>query len=159
MPNNSPPPKNTEKILIVDDEPNALEIFSRQLEDDFNIKTAKSAEAALRELKTFKYDIVLTDVVMPEMDGLEFLKVVKEKWPSTSILMISGKSSIENAVKAMKLGAEDFIEKPVEDLDIFKFKIERILRSKRQQAEIHRLKDIVDKGFDRNKVIGNSLPL
>ena len=159
MPNNLDKIQNKEKILIVDDEPDALDIFSRQLQNDFNVDITKSAESALKKLEKAKYDIILSDVVMPGMNGLEFLRIVKEKWPNISVLMISGKSSIEKAVEAMKLGAEEFIEKPVEDLDILKLKIERILKSKQQQAEIHRLRNIVRTGLDRNKVIGNSLHL
>ncbi|MEA2103491.1 MAG: sigma-54 dependent transcriptional regulator [Candidatus Cloacimonadota bacterium] len=159
MPNNLDKIQNKKKILIVDDEPDALDIFSRQLQNDFNVDITKSAESALKKLEKDKYDIILSDVVMPGMNGLEFLRIVKEKWPNISVLMISGKSSIEKAVEAMKLGAEEFIEKPVEDLDILKLKIERILKSKQQQAEIHRLRNIVRRGLDRNKVIGNSLHL
>ena len=144
-------------ILIVDDEQDAIEIFSRQLEDDYNIETANSAEIALEKLSKRPYQIVMTDVVMPNMDGIELMKRIKAKWSHVSIIMISGKASIETAVKAMKLGAEDFIEKPVEDLDLIKMTIERILKAKWQAEEIKRLRTLIEDDFNRKKILGNSL--
>ncbi|MBS3742206.1 MAG: sigma-54-dependent Fis family transcriptional regulator [Candidatus Cloacimonetes bacterium] len=144
------------KILIVDDEPDALDIFGRHLGQSYQIDTSNSAANALTKLDNKNYDIVLSDVVMPGKDGLELLKIIKDRWPATSVLMISGKSSIEKAVEAMKIGADDFIEKPVEDLDILKIKIDKVLKEKEQQKEIKRLKNIVATSFDKGKIIGNS---
>ena len=111
------------KILIVDDEQDALDIFSRQLKDDYDIDTAISATSALEKLKKNNYHITMTDVVMPGIDGIELMQEIKKQWPHISVVVISGKASIEMAVKAMKLGAEDFIEKPVEDLELLKLMI------------------------------------
>jgi DNA-binding NtrC family response regulator len=149
--------KKKANILIVDDEQDAIDIFSRPLIHEYNIVTANSAEEALHRLKESAFHIVMTDVVMPNMDGIELMKQIKLFWPQTSIVMISGKASIETAVKAMKLGAEDFIEKPVEDLDLIKLTIERILKSKWQVEEIERLRTLIDQDFLRGKVIGNSI--
>lgn len=149
-------PKNP-RILIIDDEPDTLDIFRRHLENDFHIDTVESAFLALNKLKQNNYHIALTDLVMPGEDGLELLRKIKSDWPQTSVIVISGKASIEMAVKAMQLGAEEFIEKPVEDLQILRIKIMNILRSKWQNQEIARLRAILDSEFDRSHIVGNSL--
>ena len=146
-------------ILIVDDEKETLEIFSRQLSDDFDVDTVQSAYLALEMMKTKSYHIALTDLVMPGEDGLELLENIKKKWPNTAVIVISGKASIDMAVKAMKLGAEEFIEKPVEDLQILEYKIKNILKLKWQSEEIERLKAILAHEFDRSPIIGNSYPI
>lgn len=151
-------PKNP-RILIVDDEPDTLEIFHRQLEKDFLVDSVESAFMAVEMLKTRNYHVALTDLVMPGEDGLSLLKKIKKNWPQTSVIVISGRASIETAVQAMKLGAEEFIEKPVEDLEILELKIRNILRSKWQLEEIERLKSILNSEFDRSFIIGNSLPI
>lgn len=147
----------TANILIVDDEKDTREIFRRQLADDYIIDTAESALIAIEKLKNKTFQVALTDLVMPGEDGLELLKTIKEQWPHTAVMVISGKASIEMAVKAMKLGAEEFIEKPVEDLELLKIKIQHILKTRWQTEEIERLKAILAHEFDRTPIIGNSL--
>lgn len=149
--------KKRAKILIVDDEQDTCDIFRRQLEDDYEIETANSADLALEKLGKDTFHIAMADLVMPGIDGIELMKEIKKRWPYVSVIVISGKASIETAVEAMKSGAEDFIEKPVEDLDLLKLIIERILRLKWQTEEIERLRNILDYGFDRGNIIGNSL--
>ena len=149
----------TANILIVDDEKDTREIFRRQLADDYIIDTAESALVAIEKLNNKTFHVALTDLVMPGEDGLELLKTIKEQWPHTAVMVISGKASIEMAVKAMKLGAEEFIEKPVEDLELLKIKIQHILKTKWQTEEIERLKAILAHEFDRTPIIGNSLAI
>ena len=144
------------KILIVDDERDTRDIFSRNLEDEYLINTAESAKSALIKLENNSYQIVLSDLVMPGEDGLSLLKNIKDKWPEIAVMVISGKASIEMAVEAMKLGADEFIEKPVEDLDLLKLKIEKLLKAKWQTDEIKRLRSILNKEFDRSHIVGNS---
>ncbi|MCK4694117.1 MAG: response regulator, partial [Candidatus Cloacimonetes bacterium] len=144
------------KILIIDDEEDTLDIFRRQLEDEYEIDTADSAATAVEKLNINEYHIAMTDLVMPNEDGIELLKKIKEQWPHISVMVISGKASIEMAVEAMKLGADEFIEKPVEDLDLLKLMIEKILKAKWQIEEIDRLRRMLAQGFERTKIIGNS---
>ncbi|MCK5050855.1 MAG: sigma-54-dependent Fis family transcriptional regulator [Candidatus Cloacimonetes bacterium] len=147
------------KILIVDDEKDTRDIFRRHLEDEYIIDTADSAIVAIERLKNNSYQVALSDLVMPGEDGLSLLKNIKKKWPEIAVMVISGKASIEMAVEAMKLGADEFIEKPVEDLDLLKLKIEKLLRAKWQTDEIKRLRTILDKEFDRTHIVGNSLAI
>src|SRR6056297_3596626 len=101
------------RILVVDDEHFTREIFCRQLSDNYQVDEAESATKALEMIEKNAYQIVMTDLVMPGEDGMQLLKKIKANWPEISVVMISGKASIETAVQAMKLGAEELIEKPL----------------------------------------------
>ncbi len=150
---------NKAKILIVDDEKDTRDIFRRHLENEYTIDTAESVLIAVERLEHNSFQIVLSDLVMPGEDGLSLLKKIKKNWPEIAVMVISGKASIEMAVEAMKLGADEFIEKPVEDLDLLKIKIEKLLKTKWQTDEIKRLRTILDKEFDRTHIVGNSLAI
>ncbi len=145
------------KILIVDDEQDTLDIFRRHLEDEYIVDTAHSAEEALDRLSKESFHIAMTDMVMPGVDGIELLTRIKQRWPHVAVIVISGKATISMAVEAMKIGAEEFIEKPVEDLDLLKIIIEKIQKNRWQEEEIERLRNILANEFDRSKVVGNSL--
>lgn len=104
------------KILIVDDEPAICEILSSSLEDEeYKVKTKHDGISALETLKSFQPHIVLLDIWMPrgKLDGIELLKKVKTPENKTDFIIMSGHGNIETAVKAIKLGAWDFIEKPL----------------------------------------------
>ena len=146
-------------ILIVDDEQEAREIFYRLLKDDYNVESASSGKEALSKMQYSYYDIILSDVVMPDMDGIELLQKIKAKWPVSSVVMISGKASVQMSVKAMKLGADDFIEKPVEDLELLTMIIERIIKNQRQDREIKKLREIIEGKLNRENLVGSSIQI
>ena len=101
-------------ILIVDDESGIRESLSGVLEDEgYKASTAQSGEECLELLRKSHYDVVLLDIWMPGIDGLEVLEKIKEFEDRPEVVMISGHGSIESAVRATKLGAFDFIEKPL----------------------------------------------
>ncbi|MBI5097641.1 MAG: sigma-54-dependent Fis family transcriptional regulator [Nitrospirae bacterium] len=108
-------PKSTKaKVLIVDDEESILETLTGILEDEgHEVITASSGEKALMLFNESPPDLVLMDVWMPGMDGIETLKSIKEKSRDACVIMISGHSNIDTAVHAIKLGAYDFMEKPL----------------------------------------------
>ena len=102
------------RILIVDDEPELLTVFSRMLTNETHeVETAGSAEAALEILDRGSFDLVLTDLSMPRMDGFELLTRMRQRGDVTPTLVVSGAGTVEHAVRAIKLGALDFIEKPI----------------------------------------------
>jgi len=103
------------KILIVDDEVAICGVLSDSLSDDgFEVRTANDGLRGLNAINEFKPDIVLLDIWMPgDMDGIEVLKRAKSKFPHTQFIVMSGHGTIETAVKATKLGAWDFVEKPL----------------------------------------------
>lgn len=101
-------------ILIVDDEKSICQSLEGILTDEgYEVQTATSAEEALRMMEEEAPHLVLLDIWLPGMDGIEALKVIKTEYPQTRVVMMSGHGTIETAVKATKLGAFDFIEKPL----------------------------------------------
>ena len=102
------------RILIVDDEPELLTVFSRMLTSEtHDVETAVSAESALDLLDRSSFDLVLTDLSMPRMDGFELLTRMRQRGDATPTLVVSGAGTVEHAVRAIKLGALDFLEKPI----------------------------------------------
>src|SRR6056297_2128603 len=101
-------------ILIVDDEKNIRKTLSDILSDEgYNVITADSGEKGLKILQNRRIELMFLDVKLPGIDGIEVLKRTKEILPALDIVMISGHSSIRTAVKAVRIGAYDFLEKPL----------------------------------------------
>src|SRR4030066_611529 len=101
------------RILVIDDEMIVCESCKRILEEEgYEVETALSGKEAFDKMKTAPFDIVLTDLKMPGIDGMEVLKTFRKKYPDSIIIMITGFSTAETAVEAMKLGAFDYIPKP-----------------------------------------------
>ena len=107
------------KILIVDDEASMREFLAILLgREGYLVETAADAESALLRLAEHSFDLILSDVKMPGLDGIALLERVKRFWPDTAVLMITAYTTAEDAVEAMKRGAYDYIAKPfkVEEL-------------------------------------------
>lgn len=103
------------KILIADDEKDFVDTLSARLEiRDFSVTAVYSGKAAIEMIEKLKFDVIILDVLMPEMDGIETLKLIKEKSPLTPVIMLTGEATVDNAIKGMKLGAFDFLIKPTD---------------------------------------------
>jgi DNA-binding NtrC family response regulator len=103
------------KILVIDDERSIRSTLKEILGfEGYTVDVAENGIAGLDQLKARDYDIVLCDIKMPEMDGIEVLKKIMEMKPETTVVMISGHGNIDTAVEAIKLGAYDFIVKPLD---------------------------------------------
>ena len=103
------------KVLLVDDEEDFLETLSNRLElRGLKVSTVTSGEQAISEAQQQDYDAIVVDLSMPGIDGLETLKRIKADNPSAEIIMLTGHGSVQSGVEAMKLGAGDFLQKPVE---------------------------------------------
>jgi DNA-binding NtrC family response regulator len=101
-------------LLVIDDEPNILTSIRRALElEGYSVEVAGSGSVGLAKLAEGEIDLVLLDVVMPELDGLAVLARIRDKHPDVFVVMMSGNATIETAVSATKLGAHDFVEKPL----------------------------------------------
>jgi len=113
----------TERVLLVDDEEEYLEIMSERMRArDIEVTASTSAREALNMIATESYDAVIMDFMMPDMNGIEALKIIKEKNPEMQIILLTGHATVEKTVEAMKAGAMDLIEKPA-DLDALSEKI------------------------------------
>ena len=119
-------------ILFVDDEKAYQKAFLRAMrkETQFNLVTASRGIEALQLLQTTPTDVVLTDIKMPEMDGWTLLKKIREQYPDIFVIAITGYGSIEDAVRAMKLGAYDYLQKPF-DFDLIKMLLGKIVEHRR----------------------------
>lgn len=109
--------KKNIKVLVVDDERQIQDILAKILKrKDYQVKTAGDGTEALRVLKHERFDIVLLDIMMPKLDGIETLRKIKARLPQIIVMMITAYGSITTAREAMQLGAYDYITKPF-DMD------------------------------------------
>ena len=143
-------------ILIVDDEPGIRQSLKGVLEDE-GYKTAAvgSGEACLEALEKHSFDVVLLDIWLPGMDGLEALEKIKQADDGPEVIMISGHGTIETAVRATKLGAFDFLEKPLS--------LEKTLILLKNAIEAHRLRgenrDLKKQLQAKGVIVGDSIPM
>ena len=137
-----------ESILIVDDEAPIISSLSKILEDErYEVLSATSGADALKQIAMEPPDLVLLDIWMPEMDGLETLRRAREQSPTLTIMMMSGHGSIETAVKAIKLGAYDYIEKPL-SLENVTLRIRHALDQHRLSKENLTLRSQMERRFE-----------
>jgi len=107
--------KRPASILIVDDEVSVTSLISKQLRrDGFACQEALSAEEALEHLEGSDFDVVVTDIRMPQMSGIDLLKIVKQRDPEVQVVMITGNPNVDFAVEAIRLQADDYLVKPFE---------------------------------------------
>lgn len=128
------------KILIVDDEEHITEVFSAALENlDYEVRVANSAAEASNVLSQYEPDLVLLDIRMPGKSGMELLREVKERYPNTGVIMVTAVDDTKTAVEAMRLGAYDYMLKPVSlpelELRVQKALERRALELGRQEYE------------------------
>lgn len=102
------------KILVVEDEAVVRESYLRSLAGiNYSVRTALDGEEALRLMKDEPFDVVLVDIRMPGMDGIALLREIKERWPESEVVVITGYPSIETAKEAVRLGAHNYLAKPI----------------------------------------------
>jgi len=119
--------ETTTKIMVVDDEKLICQNMEKVLsKSNYEVSYAMSAEEALEKMAREAYSLLISDVVMPGTNGLEFLKLVKDQWPLTKVMMITAYATTDTALKAMRLGAVDYIPKPFTP-DELRSKVERAL--------------------------------
>ena len=106
------------KILVADDKENMRALLRDILAPRFDVGLAADGSAALAMLDADPYQIVLTDVRMPSLDGFELVRIVKERWPLTEVIMMTAYASVPAAVEAIRLGAYDYVQKPFDPDDV-----------------------------------------
>ena len=142
-----------ETICLIDDEPAILNTLSSILEDEgYQVLVAKSGLEALKVVRSESPDLVILDIWMPEMDGLETLKRLRSQFPNILVVMMSGHGSIETAVKATKLGAYDYLEKPL-DLEKVTILVRNALHQRKLEEENLNLRIQVERRFE---LVGSS---
>jgi DNA-binding NtrC family response regulator len=139
MPNNKPP---APRILIVDDEPAARSGLSALLRDEgFEVQCAADGYKALGRVEEWLPDIVLTDVKMPALGGIELMTRLRERRPEVAVVVMTGFGSVEGAVEAMQLGADDYLSKPLDLEQVLKV-LRKILARRALAAEARAAQDI-----------------
>ena len=127
----------SEKILIIDHEPDILKALETILKKEgYQVRSASGSEDAISVLKSEPFDLVIMDIRMPGMDGLEFMRQVKKLGDDMEVIVLTGSASIENAVKALRYdGAFDFLTKPLENMDQLINSVEKVLQKHRLQKK------------------------
>jgi len=132
-----------ERILIAEDDRELAQLLYEELDEaGYSVKALDSAEAAGEQLKTWEPDLVISDLKLPNADGISLLEWAKELYVQPGFLIITAFGSIPQAVEALKSGADDFLAKPL-DLEHLRLSIERILRHRRLQQEVQRFRELV----------------
>jgi DNA-binding NtrC family response regulator len=144
------------KILVVDDEDIVLKSCQRALRgNDFSVDTVMDGWEALKKIDELDYDLVILDIMMPKCDGMEILQHVKERHPGVEVIMMTGLSQVQTAVKAMKLGAFDYLPKPF-DPDELLHVVQRALERRQLLQENRHLKSEVSAKYRFDNIIGAS---
>lgn len=127
------------RILIVDDDETVRQSYLRSLESiSNNIEAASDGEEALQTMEQQPFDVVLLDMRMPGQDGLSVLRTIKQKWPESEVVIITGYPTVASAKEAVRLGAYDYVAKPVGPQDVINVTDGAITR---KQWALHRVPD------------------
>ncbi|MCJ2163103.1 MULTISPECIES: response regulator [unclassified Pseudodesulfovibrio] len=114
-----------EKVLLIDDEKEFLEALSERMTiRGMDVSTAETATNAVSALSAGDYDAIVLDLQMPDMNGIDMLKLIKKSHPDMQVILLTGQATLEAGIQAMKLGAMDFMEKPA-DIEALTDKIKK----------------------------------
>jgi len=132
-----------ERLLVVDDAVQTLEVLQRNLTaKGYLVFTARSVDEAIRILETTTVDLVITDLKMPKVSGIDLIRHVRENFKDTEVMMITGYPTIEGAVKAIKTGAEEYLTKPFTDEELFsavRRTLDKLHMRKMGEARLHQM--------------------
>ncbi len=121
------------KVLLVDDEEEFIDLMSQRLETrGLKVVAVSSGEEAVSTVADHNFDVAVVDLAMPGIDGIETLKQIKGERPDISVIMLTGQATVKSGIEAMKHGAMDFLEKPV-DLNVL---MEKIWQAKRERMRV-----------------------
>ena len=145
-----------DRILIVDDEKNTREFMARALSCKYEVLTAPDAELALKQIDADRsIRLLLSDIRMPGEDGVTLMKAAKKINGNLAVILLTAFGSIDQAVSAMKDGADDFITKPV-DLDQLELRVDKALKAYRLESEVKDLKAQLDQKYGMESIVGSS---
>src|SRR6516162_8852930 len=143
-------------VLVVDDDESLRRVTQVQLEEEgYTVATAAGGEDALAILRQQPQDLVITDLSMPGISGVELLRRIRAEYPETAVLLITAFGTVESAVEAIKLGAYDYITKPV-DPDSLRIVVARALDHLALREEVQTLRRALDQKDGFENIIGHS---
>ena len=144
------------RILVVDDEENLRRVTQLKLQQaGFEALTASDGHQALEILSKHAQDLVLTDLKMPGMSGIDLLQRIKQEYPEVIVVVVTAYGTIESAVEAMRMGAHDYIIKPVSS-DALNLIVSRALEHHRLQEEVRNLRTAIDRKFGFENIVGKA---
>ncbi len=144
------------RILVVDDDESLRRVTEVQLEEEgYQVATAAGGEEALRLLEQGPYDLVISDLKMPGMGGVDLLREIRQRYPEVVVILLTAFGTVETAVEAMKLGAYDYVTKPVNP-DALRLIVERALDHVRLREEVRSLRRSLDEKYGFENIIGRS---
>lgn len=143
------------RILVVDDEANIFESLRMALGGEYDLVWAASAKEALKQFHDQKPDLVLLDIIMPGVDGMEVLGAIRDTDPSVPVIMLTATKMVKTAVEAMKRGADDYLTKPF-DVEELKLIISRVLANRALEKEVEFLRTEVENRYRFHSLIGKS---
>jgi DNA-binding NtrC family response regulator len=145
-----------ERLLIIEDEVTLCESLKRVLmRDGYQVDAVDSAEAALTNIRETSYDLVITDIVLPGIDGIELLRRIKDGYPEQIVIVITAYASIETAVSALRAGAYDYVIKPIIHEEIKRI-VKNAFRERTLRAENVILKKQIEERYDFENIVGHS---
>jgi len=146
-----------DNVLVVDDERNIRTLVARVLApDQIEVQGAGTGSEGIQMADEMSPDLVLLDLRLPDMDGMDVLRTLKNRHPGVAVIIITGFGQIQSAVEAIKVGATDYIEKPFEHLEKLKLAVSRALDEIRAKREIRRLHGLQEKQYGVDQLIGDS---
>ena len=147
------------RILVVDDDQSMCELIEADLSRrGFQISWYTSADEAFRVLKNKEFDVVITDLQMPGMDGIDLCNRIVSNRPDIPVIVITAFGSMETAIKAMRAGAYDFVTKPVE-MEILALTLERAVKHRLLQEQVKILSEVVEHTKKYDELLGASMPM
>ncbi|HKQ93244.1 MAG TPA: sigma-54 dependent transcriptional regulator [Blastocatellia bacterium] len=147
------------KVLVIDDDPEMLDLARFHLEKSgYEVASAETGAQGLRLVAEHRHEVALTDLKLPDIDGIELVTKLKESSPATEVIMITGYGAVTEAIEATKAGAFYFMEKPVEFEELMAL-IERAVERGRQVVEIERLRAKLSAPASYYNIIGSSRPM
>ena len=148
-----------DNVLVVDDERNIRTLVARVLApDQIEVQGAGTGSEGIQMADEMSPDLVLLDLRLPDMDGMDVLRTLKNRHPGVAVIIITGFGQIQSAVEAIKVGATDYIEKPFEHLEKLKLAVSRALDEIRAKRELRRLHGLQEKQYGVDQIIGDSEP-
>ncbi|MBN2602460.1 MAG: sigma-54-dependent Fis family transcriptional regulator [Candidatus Marinimicrobia bacterium] len=148
------------RILIVDDEPYICEVLTEILHDENYLSdSANSGNEAIEKCRSMQYDLILLDIGMPAMSGIDVLRQLLQIDPTITVIMATAQRDIETVVEAIKIGAEDYILKPFNDITIIKTAVNKALKLKAIKDENRYLKGQLKQRLKPHSIIGNSIQI
>ncbi len=138
------------KILAIDDEPVVRDSIAAYLEDSgFEILQAGDGQEGLQRLREDAPDLILLDLRMPEMDGLQFLEIMKRETPDTPVIVVSGTGVLQDAIEALRAGAHDFVTKPILDMAVLEHAVKSALERVRLRSENQRYREHLESEIEQ----------